>query len=154
MDRHELARMIDHTLLKPEATNADVIALCAEAAELGTFSVCVSPTFVSLAAANVSNGVKVATVCGFPSGKHEAEIKAAEAKLSVSQGAHEIDMVIDRGAFLSGNYQKVFDEIVKVKDICGERVHLKVILETGELKTYDHVRFASDMAMEANRTWS
>ena len=67
MDRNQLAKMIDHTLLKPEATDADVIALCNEAAELGTFSVCVSPTFVSLAAASVSNGVKVATVCGFPS---------------------------------------------------------------------------------------
>ena len=97
MDRIQLAQMIDHTLLKPEATNSDVIALCAEAAELGTFSVCVSPTFVSLAAAKVSNGVKVATVCGFPSGKHEPEIKAAEAKLSVVQGAHEVDMVIDVG---------------------------------------------------------
>ena len=95
MDRNQLAKLIDHTLLKPEATDADVVALCVEAAELGTFSVCVSPTFVSLAVANVSNGVKVATVCGFPSGKHEAEIKAAEAKLPGTPGAQEVDQVSD-----------------------------------------------------------
>ena len=132
MDRSALAKMIDHTLLKPEATNSDVIALCSEAVELGTFSVCVSPTFVSLAAANVSNGVKVATVCGFPSGKHEAEIKAAEAKLSVAQGANEVDMVIDVGRAIMGDWHYLEAEVSAVRSATTGAL-LKVILETAAL---------------------
>jgi deoxyribose-phosphate aldolase len=132
MDRAQFAKMIDHTLLKPEATNADVVALCAEAAELGTFSVCVSPTFVSLAVANVTNGVKVATVCGFPSGKHEVEIKAGEAKLSVSQGAHEVDMVIDVGRAIMGDWDYLEAEVSAVRKATTGAL-LKVILETAVL---------------------
>jgi deoxyribose-phosphate aldolase len=114
-------------------------------------AVCVYPTFVRQAKEHLAgSGIKVASVStAFPSGQASEDVKLLDVKRAVQFGADEIDMVIDRGAFLSGNYQKVFDEIVKVKDICGERVHLKVILETGELKTFDHVRFASDLAMEA-----
>jgi len=114
-------------------------------------AVCVYPSLVPYAKEYLAGtNIKIAAVStSFPSGQAPEEVKMLDVKRAVQLGADEIDMVIDRGAFLSGNYQKVFDEIVKVKDICGERVHLKVILETGELKTYDHVRFASDLAMEA-----
>jgi deoxyribose-phosphate aldolase len=132
MERSQLAQMIDHTLLKPEATVADVIALCAEAAELGTYSVCVSPTFVATAVANVSNGVKVATVCGFPSGKHESSVKAAEAKLSVQQGADEVDMVIDLGRAIMGDWDYIESDVAAVRAATMGKV-LKVILETAAL---------------------
>lgn len=132
MDRTALAKLVDHTLLKPEATEADVIALCQEASELGTFSVCVSPTFVALAKANVTNGVAVATVCGFPSGKHQKEIKAAEAKLAVEQGADEVDMVIDVGRATMGDFDYVQKEITEVRKATNGKL-LKVILETAAL---------------------
>lgn len=132
MERSQLAQMIDHTLLKPEATAADVIALCAEAAELGTYSVCVSPTFVATAVANVSNGVKVATVCGFPSGKHESSVKAVEAKLAVQQGADEVDMVIDLGRAIMGDWDYIESDVAAVRAATMGKV-LKVILETAAL---------------------
>ena len=132
MERSQLAQMIDHTLLKPEATVADVIALCAQAAELGTYSVCVSPTFVATAVANASNGVKVATVCGFPSGKHESSVKAAEAKLAVQQGADEVDMVIDLGRAIMGDWDYIESDVAAVRAATMGKV-LKVILETAAL---------------------
>ena len=132
MDRSQLAKMIDHTLLRPEATVADVISLCEQAAELGTYSVCVSPTFVVTAAANVSNGIKVATVCGFPSGKHESSVKAAEAKLSAQQGADEIDMVIDLGRAIMGDWDYIQSDVAAVRAATMGKV-LKVILETAAL---------------------
>ncbi len=132
MNRADLAKLVDHTLLKAETTEADIIALCAEANELGTFSVCVSPTFVSLAKANIKNGVAVATVCGFPSGKHNSEIKAAEAQLSVSQGADEIDMVIDLGRAIMGDFDFIQNEIATVRKVTQGKL-LKVILETAAL---------------------
>jgi deoxyribose-phosphate aldolase len=93
--------------------------------------------------------VKVASVAtGFPSGQTFREIKLLETRQAVEAGADEIDMVIDRGAFLAGDYRTVFEEIVDVKEACGE-AHLKVILETGELETYDNVRRASVLAMAA-----
>lgn len=140
MERKQLAQMIDHTLLKPEATVADVIALCAEAAELGTYSVCVSPTFVATAVANVSNGVKVATVCGFPSGKHESSVKAAEAKLAVQQGADEVDMVIDLGRAIMGDWDYIQSDVAAVRAVTTGKV-LKVILETAAL-TNDQIEQA------------
>lgn len=132
MDRSQLAKMIDHTLLKPEATVVDIISLCEQAAELGTYSVCVSPTFVITAAANVPNGIKVATVCGFPSGKHESSVKAAEAKLSAQQGADEIDMVIDLGRAIMGDWDYVQSDVAAVRAATMGKV-LKVILETAAL---------------------
>jgi deoxyribose-phosphate aldolase len=93
--------------------------------------------------------VKVASVAtGFPSGQTFRDIKIAETRAAVEAGADEVDMVIDRGAFLSGDYAAVFEEIVEVKEACGD-AHLKVILETGELQTYDNVRRASWLAMMA-----
>lgn len=132
MDRVSLAHMIDHTLLKPEATVDDVIALCAEAGDLGTFSVCVSPTFVTAARQHVPSGIAVATVCGFPSGKHESSIKAAEGKLSVAQGADEVDMVIDSGRAIMGDWGFVEADIAAVRAGTAGAL-LKVILETAVL---------------------
>ena len=99
-----MAALVDHTLLKPEATAADVAALVDEAAELGVYAVCVSPSMVEAAVAHRPAGPLVAAVAGFPSGKHSSEIKAAEAALAVAAGAAEIDMVIDVGAALAGDF--------------------------------------------------
>jgi deoxyribose-phosphate aldolase len=88
-----------------------------------------------------------AVATGFPSGQYPTPIKVADVRSAVELGADEIDMVIDRGAFLSGRYAKVYDEVVRVKEACGEAAHLKVILETGELGTYDNVRRATLLAI-------
>ncbi len=113
-------------------------------------ALCVYPALVAEAKdALKGSGVKVASVAtGFPSGQTFRDIKLAETRASVEAGADEIDMVIDRGAFLMGDYATVFEEIVEVKEAAGE-AHLKVILETGELETYDNVRRASILAMAA-----
>lgn len=124
-----LAALIDHTLLKPEATRDDVLALITEAAELGTYSVCVSPSFLPL---EVPASLKLAVVCGFPSGKHHASVKAAEARLAAEQGADEIDMVIDIGQAIEGRYDAVEAEIRAVRE-AAPQVLLKVILETAAL---------------------
>jgi len=125
----ELAKTVDHTLLKPEATRADVDALIAEAADLGTYSVCVSPNMLPV---TVPEGLKVAVVCGFPSGKHASEIKAAEARLAASQGADEVDMVIDVGAAIEGRYADVEADIRAVREAIPGVV-LKVIIESAAL---------------------
>ena len=101
-----VARLIDHTLLKPEATAADVEALVAEAVALGTYSVCVSPSMLPLAVP-AGSGLKVAAVTGFPSGKHTSAVKAAEAAEAVANGADEIDMVIDVGAAKAHDFAAV-----------------------------------------------
>lgn len=131
LDRASLARMIDHTLLKSDATPADVEALAAQAVELGTYSICISPNMLPVTAD--LGPVKVATVCGFPSGKHTAAVKAAEAKESVANGADEVDMVIDIGLLKAGNTQALTDEIAAVKaEVPSPRV-LKVIIESAAL---------------------
>jgi deoxyribose-phosphate aldolase len=111
-------------------------------------AVCVYPNLVPAVRARVQGtGVKVAAVAtGFPSGQYPTQIKVADVRSAVELGADEIDMVIDRGAFLSGRYAKVYDEVVQVKEACGD-AHLKVILETGELGTYDNVRRATLLAI-------
>src|SRR6266508_1269638 len=111
-------------------------------------AVCVYPTLVASAKdALTGSGVKVASVAsGFPAGLVPLAAKLDDTRLAVEAGADEIDMVIDRGAFLSGDYEKVASEILAIKDACGD-AHLKVILETGELETYDNVRKASRLAM-------
>lgn len=129
ISRTELAQMVDHTLLKPEATPADVAALVAEGAELGVYSVCVSP---SLIPASVPDGLLIATVCGFPSGKHTSAVKAAEAAESIVQGAHEVDMVIDVGAALAGDFAAVEADIAAVRATTRGAV-LKVIIESAAL---------------------
>jgi len=114
-------------------------------------AVCVYPAMVKTAAKCLQGtGIHLASVAtSFPSGQLDLSMRLKEVRKCVADGADEIDMVISRGQFLQGNYQVVFDEIRAVKEACGETAHLKVILETGELKTYDKVRLASWMAMEA-----
>ncbi|GAA4717783.1 deoxyribose-phosphate aldolase [Isoptericola chiayiensis] len=129
----ELARYVDHTLLKPEATAADVTALVTEGAALGVFSVCVSPTFVSHAVEVADGRLAVATVCGFPSGKHASEIKAAEAARSVLDGADEVDMVIDVGAAKAGGFDVVQADIAAVRAAVPSDKVLKVIIESAAL---------------------
>lgn len=126
-----IARLIDHTLLKPEATPADVTALVAEAVALDTYSVCVSPSMLPLEIP-AGSGLKVAVVAGFPSGKHTSAIKAAEAAGAVLQGADEIDMVIDVGAARSGAYEAVAADIAAVRAAVPAAV-LKVIIESAAL---------------------
>jgi deoxyribose-phosphate aldolase len=136
LTRAAVARTIDHTLLKPEARAADVVKLCQEAAELGVFAVCVSPSRVALAVAtlqSLQSPLAVASVVGFPSGAHLAAIKAEEAARAVADGANEIDMVIDLGFAADGEWGAIEREIATVRKACGEGVLLKVILETALL---------------------
>jgi deoxyribose-phosphate aldolase len=131
----EVAALVDHTLLKPEATDADVISLVQEAADLGVFAVCVSPSMMTAAvrarAARRADLV-IAAVAGFPSGKHLSDVKAHEAELAVDKGAAEIDMVIDIGAALSGNIAQVAADIAAVRSAVPGAV-LKVIVESAAL---------------------
>jgi len=147
--------MIDLTTLEGQDTPGKVRALCGKARQPGygappVAAVCVYPDLVPVAVAAVAGtGIHVASVAtSFPSGRAALEVKLADVKSAVAAGADEVDMVIDRGAFLSGRYLLVYDEIVAVKASCGD-AHLKVILETGELSTYDNVRRASWLAMLA-----
>jgi deoxyribose-phosphate aldolase len=155
----ELAvRMTDLTTLEGADTPGKVAALASKAVRPdpsdasvpSVAAVCVYPNLVPTALERVrGSGVKVASVAtAFPSGQSPLETKLDEVRWVVEQGADEVDMVIDRGAFLAGRYAKVYDEIVRVKEACGE-THLKVILETGELGTYDNVRRASLLAIAA-----
>ena len=139
-----LARRADHTLLKPEATGADIAAAIAEAAELGAYSVCLSPSALPVA---VPDGLKLAVVIGFPSGKHHSAIKAAEAKLAVEQGADELDMVIDVGAAVAGDYDAVQADISAVREAAPAPVVLKVIIESAALS--DEAIVAVSRAAEA-----
>ena len=125
-----IARYVDHTLLKPEATSADVAATIAEAAGLGAYSVCLSPSVLPV---DLPAGLKLAVVVGFPSGKHHSEIKAAEARLAVAEGADEIDMVIDIGSAVEGRYDAVEADIRAVRDAAPAPTVLKVIIESAAL---------------------
>ncbi len=127
--RNELAAMIDHTLLKPESTVADVAALVAQARELGVKAVCVSPSALPL---SDTGELTVATVCGFPSGAHHSEVKAAEAARAVRDGADEVDMVVNLGLVKAGRFDDVEADIRAVKDACGAAL-LKVIIESAAL---------------------
>jgi len=150
--------MVDLTTLEGADTTGKVRSLAAKAMHPdpsdgscpSTAAVCVYPDLVATAKKALgSSGVKVAAVAtAFPSGRAAMDIKIADTHDAVEAGADEIDMVIDRGAFLSGRYLEVFEEIVAIREACGD-AHLKVILETGELQTYDNVRRASWLAMLA-----
>ncbi|WP_336624059.1 deoxyribose-phosphate aldolase [Nocardioides sp.] len=151
-------RMVDLTTLEGQDTHGKVRALAAKAirpdpadpACPSAAAVCVYPDMVATAREVLGDsGVKVAAVAtAFPSGRAALDIKLADTRDAVEAGADEIDMVIDRGAFLSGRYLDVYEEIVAVREACGS-AHLKVIFETGELQTYDNVRRASWLAMMA-----
>lgn len=133
--------MVDHTLLRPEATSDEVAALCAEAVELRVWSVCVAPTFLPLATGLLGEGVVTCTVVGFPSGTHQPRIKAAEAELAVGAGAAEVDMVVDIGAVKAGSWRRTAREVRDVRDASGGAL-LKVILETAVLSDDEIVRAA------------
>jgi deoxyribose-phosphate aldolase len=154
--------MIDLTTLEGADTPGKVTALCTKAVRPDPTdnsvphvgAVCVYNDMVKVAREHLDkNGgeeIPVAAVStAFPSGRASLDVKKRDTEDAIASGATEIDMVIDRGAFLAGNLGKVFTEIVCIKEICGDRAHLKVILETGELVTYDNVRRASFLAMAA-----
>jgi deoxyribose-phosphate aldolase len=153
--------MIDLTTLEGADTPGKVRALCAKGRQPDAgvvtgspcppvAAICVYPTMVPVAVAELAgSGIHVASVAtAFPSGQAPLDVKLADTAAAVAAGADEVDMVINRGAFLSGRYLEVYDEIVATKQACGP-AHLKVILETGELATYDNVRRASWLAMLA-----
>jgi len=147
--------MIDLTTLEGQDTPGKVRAMCAKARQPGygappVAAVCIYPDLVPEAVAGVAGStVRVASVAtSFPSGRAALDVKLADVKSAVAAGADEVDMVIDRGAFLTGRYGLVYDEITAVRAACGD-AHLKVILETGELSTLDNVRRASWLAMLA-----
>ncbi|AFM15407.1 deoxyribose-phosphate aldolase [Mycolicibacterium chubuense NBB4] len=130
--RAQVAALVDHTLLKPEATPADIEALAAEAADLGVFAICVSPSMAAIAEQSRSERQALAAVVGFPSGKHLSAIKAQEARLAAEAGAGEIDMVIDIGCALAGDVDAVRADIAAVRDAVPDAV-LKVIVESAAL---------------------
>ncbi|MCK6161841.1 deoxyribose-phosphate aldolase [Corynebacterium simulans] len=138
-----VASMIDHTLLKPEATAQDVSALIEEAQRLGTYSVCISPSQLPV---EVPEDLHVATVVGFPSGAVKPEIKAAEAGLAVDNGAEEIDMVINIALAIEGRFDALEEEIRTVRSACQGKV-LKVIIESAALS--DDAIVAACRAAEA-----
>ena len=150
--------MVDLTTLEGADTPGKVRQLCTKAIHLHSgrkdlpmvAAVCVYPTMVRIARETLQGTpIQVAAVAtAFPSGMNPLAVKLADTRYAVGEGAHEIDMVISRGDFLRGEYQRVADEISQVKEACG-KAHLKVILETGELGTLDRVRLASDLAMQA-----
>ena len=150
--------MIDLTTLEGMDTVEKVEQLCYKATHLhnqipnlpNVAAVCVYPTLVEIAKKELrGSNINVASVAtAFPSGHSTLEVKKEETKFAINSGADEIDMVISRGKFLSGEYNYVYDEIAAIKEVCGQ-VHLKVILETGELGSLDNVRKASDIAMYA-----
>lgn len=155
---HLALSMIDLTTLEGKDTAEKVKRLCYKAGHLHSSlvglptvaAVCVYPNFVRVAKKELQgSGINVASVStAFPSGQSTLEVKLSDTKFAVEEGADEVDMVISRGKFLSGEYNFVYDEIAAVKEVCG-KAHLKVILETGELDTLDNIRKASDIAMYA-----
>ncbi len=155
--RAQFAGLVDHTLLKPEATDADIVGLLTEAVELAVFAVCVSPTMVP-AAGSLAHGPVVASVVGFPSGKHLSAIKADEARLAVAAGAAEIDMVIDVGVAIAGVLDDVCADIAAVREAVPRAV-LKVIVESaallefsGEPLLVDICRVAEDAGADFVKT--
>ena len=154
--------MVDLTTLEGADTPGKIKTLCAKAVRPDpndlsvphVGAVCVYNDLVAIARKELDliggKDIPVAAVAtAFPSGRASMNVKLADTKDAIENGASEIDMVIDRGAFLSGNFKLVFDEIVAIKEVCTDKAHLKVILETGELVTYDNVRKASYLAMLA-----
>ena len=155
---HLALSMIDLTTLEGKDTYDKVKRLCYKARHLedslegipNVAAVCVYPNFVRIAKKELQDsGINVASVStAFPSGNASLEVKISDTKFAIDEGADEVDMVISRGKFLSGEYNFVYDEIAAIKEVCGKN-HLKVILETGELETLDSVRKASDIAIYA-----
>jgi deoxyribose-phosphate aldolase len=149
IDRNALARLIDHTLLAPEATPDAIESLCAEGVELGVGAVCVSPTMVPVAVAALPPGFTVASVVGFPSGAHDAAVKSREADLVVAHGAREVDMVVNLAAVIVGDWRNVVAEVAGVRRAVGDDVIVKVIIESAALDDV-HIVGACTSAVEAS----
>ena len=131
MDRSELLRHVDHTLLRPDATAAEIRQLCDEALKYNTASVCVPPSYVGTCARYLQGRIKVCTVIGFPNGYNSLQIKVLETAEAIKNGADEIDMVINVGYVKDGQWGLVMDEILAVKKECDKyKKLLKVIIET------------------------
>ncbi|MDD3421300.1 MAG: deoxyribose-phosphate aldolase [Methanocellales archaeon] len=146
--RKQLARMIDHTLLKPDATAKDIKRICSEAIEHNFASVCINPIHVSLAAKMLGGtNIKVCTVIGFPLGASTTETKVFEMKNALKNGAQEVDMVMNIGALKSGDYEAVKKDISAVVNSAGDAI-VKVIIETGLLTDEEKV-YACKLAKEA-----
>ncbi|MCF8609556.1 deoxyribose-phosphate aldolase [Gordonia sp. HY285] len=128
-NRAAVAALVDHTLLKPEATRADAEAAVAEALDLGVYSVCLSPSMLPIETGPLSACV----VAGFPSGKHHSLVKAAEARFAVENGAQEVDMVIDVGSAVDGRYDEILADVLTVREGVGADTVLKVIVESAVL---------------------
>jgi deoxyribose-phosphate aldolase len=146
--RAAIAAMIDHTLLKPEATAAEVQALCREASELGVIAVCVSPSMLPLGEGWLRSGALTACVAGFPSGAHHAEVKAAEAAQARANGADEIDMVVNLGLVKAGAWGSVRAEVDAVRAAAPRPATLKVIIESAVL-TDEEIVAACRAAVDA-----
>jgi len=129
--RIDVARMIDHTLLKPEATRADVLSLCAEAVDLAVGAVCISPSQLPLER-ELLPGIEICTVIGFPSGAHRSAVKQAEAAQAVADGADELDMVVNLGFVKAANWRAVTADIAAVREVAGGAL-VKVIIESAAL---------------------
>ncbi len=147
---YNIESMIDHTLLKPDATKEQIVKLCKEAMEYKFGAVCVNPSYVELCKEMLKDSnVKIATVIGFPLGANTSEVKAFETLDAINKGANEIDMVINIGALKSGDYSKVKDDIMAVVQASNKRAIVKVIIETCLLSDEEKAK-ACHIAMEAN----
>ncbi len=143
------ASYIDHTLLKADATEKDIKKLCKEAKEYGFFSVCVNPCFVKYAKKQLRNsGVKVCTVIGFPLGANVTKVKVYEAKKAISDGADELDVVLNIGKFKEKKYNYIIKELSKIVKLCGNKLITKVIIETCYL-TKEEILKALEVIYEA-----
>lgn len=142
--------LVDLTTLEGKDGEKRIAELCQKAIQTGTVAVCVYPTLVAIAKKHLKDSdKKVASVAGaFPSGQLPLDLRLAEAKYAIEQGADEIDMVISRGRFLEGDYNFIYQEVAAFKEVCGTKT-LKVILETGELENLNNIRMASDIALHA-----
>ena len=149
MDKQQLAKMIDHTILKPEADKASIEKLCKEALEYNFASVCINPTNVELAAKLLKGSeVKVCTVIGFPLGANTMEVKAFETKDAIAKGADEVDMVINIGRLKDKDYEYVEKDIKAVVDAADKKALTKVIIETCLLTEEEKVK-ACELAKKA-----
>ena len=149
MNSTQIARMIDHTILKATTTKEDVVKICKEAKEYGFFSVCINPANIELAKEELKGSdVKVCTVIGFPLGANTSAVKAFETKDAIAKGADEVDMVINIGALKDKNYELVYEDIKAVVDAANKEALVKVIIETCYL-TDEEKKIACELAVKA-----
>lgn len=151
IESKKIISLIDLTSLEGKDTPATISELCDKAVKFKTAAICVYPTLVNEAKIKLINtGIRCASVAGgFPSGQTSLDIKKAEVAFAIEQGADEIDFVISRNLLLQGEFARVQDEIATIKDVCGKKIKLKAILETGELPDYNFIYKASQLAIEA-----